>query len=506
LQSNGEHRKIPDLKKLLADRSIILVSNRGPVEFEQDAAGNLETRRGGGGLVTAMTAISKEAKATWISAAMNDIERSLAHDDASVCLPDDSSSCLIKLVDIPEDIYNRYYNIISNPLLWFIHHYIWNLAYDPSISTGIHDAWHNGYVAANKLFAQAAVKESRKHRNPIIMLQDYHLFVAARYIRELSQEPFLFHFTHIPWPEPDYMRILPESMRTELLEGMLSNDMVGFQSRHYADNFLLCCETLLQCHVDWKAKTVTLHGHVVHVQTYPISIDHESLVEAGTSDKVLEYEAKFMHDNEGLSLIVRTDRSDPSKNIVRGFRAFEVLLNKHPELKEKVKFLALLYPTRENIKAYNDYLDSIIATVNEINDRYKTDTWSPIHLRLEDNYLESIAALKCYDVLLVNPIYDGMNLVAKEGPVLNNKNGVLILSENAGATSELGNTSLVVSPFDIEGTAAAIYDALTMADYEKRARASTLREIVQRNNSVKWLYYQIKDIIRLEKKKVLDGI
>lgn len=506
MQSSGEYRQGQDLRKLLADRSIILVSNRGPVELKRDTDGNIETRRGGGGLVTAMTAISKEAKATWISAAMTDIERTLARDDTMVCLPDDSSSCLVKLVDIPEDVYNLYYNVISNPLLWFIHHYIWNLADDPSISMDIHNAWRNGYVAANKLFAEAAVKESDQHDNPIIMLQDYHLFVAAKYIRELTQEPFLFHFTHIPWPEPDYMRVLPESMRVELLEGMLANNMVGFQSRHYADNFLLCCETLLNCHVDWKTKTVNLHGRVVYVQTYPISIDHESLIEASMSDEVLEYERKFMDENEGLSLIVRTDRSDPSKNIVRGFRSFETLLLKHPELKEKVKFLALLYPTRENIKAYNDYRDSIVATVEEINNRYKTDTWTPIHLRLKDNYLESIAALKCYDVLLVNPIYDGMNLVAKEGPVLNNKDGVLLLSENAGAASELGDASLIVNPFDIEGTADAMYNALNMPAHEKHARSSTLKEIVQRNNSVKWLYYQINDIVSLEKKRILDKI
>ncbi|MCL6472249.1 MAG: trehalose-6-phosphate synthase [Firmicutes bacterium] len=502
MQSSIRERGSPGLTKLLKNRPIIIASNRGPVEFRQDNSGDIEMKRGGGGLVTAMTAVSEAAHAVWISAAMNDVERSIAQDNSLIGFPEDSPQYRVKLVNIPKDVYNSYYNTISNPLLWFIHHYIWNLTETPSFTAETHQAWKNGYVVANKLFAEAVAKESLKHDSPIIMLQDYHLFIAAKYIREITDEPFLFHFTHIPWPEPDYMSILPFDIRQQLLKGMLANDMVGFQSRHYAGNFLLCCESLLGAQVNWRKRTVVWQGREVYVRTYPISIDHANLHKMSESSKVLKLEQKLLEENEGMNLIVRTDRSDPSKNIVRGFMAYDVLLTKHPELKEKVKFLALLYPTRENIREYKRYRSEIEATVEAINKRHKTKKWTPIYLRLKDNYPESIAALKCYDVLLVNPIFDGMNLVAKEGPAINTRNGVLVLSQNAGASSELGSSSIIVNPFDIEETANAMYQALTMSDSEKQIRAKSLKEVVEQNNSIKWLHYQLKDIVSLEKKRV----
>lgn len=501
LQKNSRERKTPDLRKLLSGRSIILVSNRGPVEFRQNSAGELEARRGGGGLVTAMTAISEVAGATWISAAMTDIEREIASNNTVIPYPKDNPLYQIRLVDIPKATYDYYYNVISNPLLWFIHHYIWDLSTRPSITSDTYKAWNDGYIEANKIFAQAVAEESLKHSNPVVMLQDYHLFMAGKHIRELTDTPFLFHFTHIPWPEPNYMRILPGEMRVQILKGMLSNDLVGFQSRLYASNFLLCCEAFLGCPINWRKRTVAWEDREIYVRTYPISIDHGGLKRTSMNAEVCEHESRLLKENQDMSLIVRTDRSDPSKNVIRGFNAFDALLAKHPELKGKVKFLALLYPTRENIKEYRDYRAEIELVVNDINKRYKTDNWLPIYLRLEDNYLESIAALKCYDVLLVNPIFDGMNLVSKEGPLVNNRDGVLILSENAGASCELNNTSIVVNPFDIEETANAMYDALTMPAGEKKVRAVNLKEIVSQNDSTKWLFHQLNDIRKLEKKR-----
>jgi len=506
LQRDKRNKIPPSLKKYISDRSIILVSNRGPIQFDYGEDGEITTRRGGGGLVTAMTAISEETRATWISAAMTEAEYILAKEDLPLAFPEDNPLYHIKLVDIPEPVYDRYYNVISNPLIWFIHHYMWDLNKNPSITTEIRAAWQDGYLAANRLFAKVAAEESLKHSNPIIMLQDYHLFSAAKYIRELTDKPFIFHFTHIPWPEPDYMTILPFEMRTEILMGMLANDLLGFQSRHYADNFLLCCESLLGLPVNWKRRKVRVGDREAHIRTYPISIDHASLQRLSEREDVLKYEARLRKEYKDMKIIMRTDRSDPSKNIVRGFWALDTLLTKHPELKGKVKFLALLYPTRENIKAYKDYSREIRTTVKEINERHKTDGWVPIHLRMKDNYPESIAALKLYDVLLVNPIYDGMNLVAKEGPVVNKNNGVLLLSENAGASAELSTASLIINPFDIDGTADAMYQALMMPENEKHPRATSLREIVQRNNSVKWLYYQIKDIVSLERRRVFERV
>lgn len=493
-----------NLKKLLADRSIILASNRGPIQFAFNEAGELEAKRGGGGLVTAMTAISEETNATWISAAMTAAERSLAREGVTLAYPERDPLYGIRLIDIDETMYHQYYNIISNPLLWFIQHYIWDLAKNPSITAEVRNAWYDGYVEVNRRFAEAAVEESKKHARPIIMLQDYHLYVAAKYIREMTERPLLFHFTHIPWPEPDYFSVLPKALRIELMEGMLSNDLLGFQSRHYASNFLLCCHKLVDARVNWRKRMVRWQGRDIHVRAYPISIDHKSLRDLSETEEVRRYEDEIARDYKNLKLIVRSDRSDLSKNIVRGFHAFEALLVKHPELIGRVKFLALLYPTRENIKEYKDYRLEIEHTVDAINGRFKTDDWTPIYLRLHDNYEESIAALKLYDVLLVNPIYDGMNLVSKEGPVINKRDGVLVISENAGASEELSDVGLVVNPFDIDGTADAMYRAITMPEQDKATRSAILRDIVTRNSSIKWLHYQLKDIVKLEKKKILN--
>lgn len=501
-----EKARVRSLKKLLADRSIILVSNRGPIQFDYDEAGEIEAKRGGGGLVTAMTAVSQETNATWISAAMTDAERALARERATLAFPKENPLYNLRLIDIPEAMYDQYYNTISNPLLWFIQHYIWDLARNPSFTSKIHDAWHNGYVAANKIFAEAAVDACEGLERPIIMIQDYHLYTAAKDIREMTSKPLLFHFTHIPWPEPDYLSVLPRRIRVEMLEGILNNDLVGFQSRRYANNFLLCCRKLMDCRVNWRRRTVRWKDREVYVRAYPISIDYASLQAFSEIEPVSDYATQMVKDYEGLKLIVRSDRSDLTKNIVRGFRAFEALLEKHPELVGQVKFLALLYPTRENIKEYTDYRFEIEAAVEDINNRFKTDDWTPIYLRLYDNYEESVAALKIYDVLLVNPIYDGMNLVAKEGPVVNERNGVLVLSENAGASEELREVGLVVNPFDIDGTADALYEALTMPERDKATRSAIMKEIVTRNNSIKWLHYQLRDMIKLEKKRPVDPL
>jgi trehalose 6-phosphate synthase len=495
----GATKRESTLQGLLSDHSIILVSNRSPIEIRRNAAGDLEERRGGGGLVSAMTAVSEASHATWIAAAISDEERHIAKENKLIDVSRDDRDYRIKYIDIPAGAYDLYYNTISNPLLWFVFHYLWDLTNSPNIGPEVHRAWVDGYVVANKLFAEAAVSESIKHDNPVIMIQDYHLFLAAKYIRELTSAPFLFHFTHIPWPEPNYMSVLPKSIRTDILKGMLANDIVGFQSRNYASNFLLCCESLLGCKVDWTEKIVTFEGRTIFVKAYPISIDYEGLEEESNKPEVRSIENQILEAGKDMKLIVRTDRSDPSKNIIRGFMAFDLMLARHPELKEKVKFIALLYPTRDNIKEYQEYQRKIMITVHDINERYQTENWSPIHLRIKDNYTESLAALNCYDVLLVNPVFDGMNLVAKEGPVVNKRDGVLVLSENAGAVSELSNGALIINPFDVDDTASALYRAVTMSKSERKTRATNLHEVVEQNNSVKWLYYQLKDIVELSK-------
>jgi trehalose 6-phosphate synthase len=366
------------------------------------------------------------------------------------------------------------------------------------------EAWFNGYLPANQIFARATATEVKKLQGKsIILLQDYHLFMAALYLKELTSNCVITHFTHIPWPPPEHFKILPPIIRYSLLRGLLSNDLLGFQSAVNGKNFMLCCQELPEVEVDFHSKTIFFRSQKTVVKTYPISVSYKSLLRAAQDRKVEVYERKIKRLNRGLKLIVRTDRSDPSKNIIRGFLAYEKMLYQHPELRGKVTFLAFLYPSRERIAEYKRYRLKIEQTVLRINQKLGSKGWQPIKLRIKDNYEESLAALKCYDVLLVNSLFDGMNLVAKEGPLINKTQGVLILSQNTGAHEQLKNECLSINPFDIEGTARALYQALTMPKTQKEKQAHKLREIIRQDDAVSWLFNQLNDIEALEREKAV---
>ena len=257
------------------------------------------------------------------------------------------------------------------------------------------------------------------------------------------------HFVHVPWPPPDYWRILPKDMRSAIHEGLIANDVVGFHTDRWRRNFIYSVRELLG--EDVTAKTVTA----------PISVDPAEFDELAQSDAVLSAERELVASRPE-KLVVRVDRTDPSKNIVRGFRAFELYLDAHPEAHRHVGMLALLDPSRQDIPEYAEYLGAIQREARRVNDRFQQSGWRPIDLQIADNFPHSVAAYKQFDVLLVNAIFDGMNLVAKEAPLVNQRDGVVVLSENAGAHAELGEWALTVNPFDVEGQAAAIGRALEL--------------------------------------------
>lgn len=481
------------IDELLKNRTLIIVSNRGPVSFIRSNA-SLEARRGGGGLVTALSGVCRTTRARWISAAMTPGDREVALSGRAIPFPADEPSYSIRLVDIADDIYERYYNSISNPLIWFVFHYLWNLVDHPKIDRSVIEDWREGYLVANRLLAEAAVNEASFVERPVIMVQDYHLLAASRYVKKALPNVPVIHFNHIPWPEPNYFQVLPKEMQVGLIEGLLFADIVGFQTSRYARAFLACCEESAGFEVDWSTRAVRAGGRRVLTRAYPISIDANSLIDVANRENVLNHERLIKNENAGMKLIVRSDRADLSKNIVRGFEAFDRMLIDHPELKRKVRFLAFLYPTRDKLKEYADYRTRIEQTVADVNECHGTDDWQPIGLRIKDDYPESVAALKLYDVLLVNSIFDGMNLVSKEGPLVNKRNGVLVLSENAGSHFEMGEAALVINPFDVQETADALYRALILPERERQPRAWWLKEIVIRNDTTKWLYHQLKDV------------
>jgi trehalose 6-phosphate synthase len=400
------------------------------------------------------------------------------------------------------EVYERYYNVVANPMLWFIQHYLWDLSNVPDIRAEELQAWSEGYVVANDLFADAVVEALQANPGAVVMLHDYHLYTAPAGIRERMPDAFLHFFVHIPWPQPDYWRVLPPGIREAVLDGLLANDIVAFHTPRYARNFLLTCEDLLGLDVDYGALTVTYRGRDVAVRHYPISIDADGFTEMAASDAVHEEEATFLRRRR-RHLVVRVDRTDLSKNILRGFTAFDTFLDRHPEFREDITFFAMLQPSRQDVPEYVEYVERITTLVSRINTKHGNTDWMPIDLRFESNLPLAITAYKYFDVMMVNSIFDGMNLVAKESMLVNERDGVLILSENVGAFEEIGQYALAVNPFDVEAQADALHQALTMPHAERRARADAIRAVINENDIARWLQAQINDIEELRGRAVM---
>ena len=279
------------------------------------------------------------------------------------------------------------------------------------------------------------------------MVHDYHLYTLPEVVRREKPDVFLHHFIHIPWTQPDAWRVLPTKMRTEIYRGLLANDIVGFHTRSYRRNFLQCCRDLLDdVEVDMDAGVVRSEdGHETWIRAYPLPIDYEATRALGKRERVKELEQEVLRRQRKHS-ILRVDRADLSKNVLRGFTAFDIFLEQHPEFVENVTFTAQLMPSRQDVPEYAEYLERIEALVAVVNHRHGTPDWMPINLKLRDDLDEAVASYKHYDVMMVNAMFDGMNLVAKEGPLVNERDGVSILSREHGRPRGAGRVRPLGEP------------------------------------------------------------
>ena len=492
----------PEAEDVLASRPLIIASNRGPVTFSRRADGSFEARKGSGGVVTAVSAIARERQPVWIAAAMTEGDRqraARAHELGEQLIEyGNPPEFRLRFVVPTPEAYHQYYNEISNPLLWFLQHYLWDTPRSPDITKEIWDAWRNGYVAVNRLFAEEIVTAIEAcGGDPLIMLQDYHLYLVAGFIRERRPGARLQQFVHIPWPDPDYWRLLPMEMRRGICEGMLGNDIVGFQTPDHGRSFMYTCQAYVpETSIDYQSSSVLWQGRRIDVRAYPISVDAEAVRRVAYSRDARSHD-RYLPSYWNQFTVLRVDRAEPSKNIVRGFQAFDRFLEAHKEFQGRVNFVAITVPSRMDVLEYQDYLDDVSAVVGRINAKYaNVETgWQPIHLIMGENYPRALAAMKWYDVLLVNSIIDGMNLVAKEGALLNERNGVVIISEGAGAVSQLGEHCIIIAPTDVEGTAEALHQALTMPLEERRHHAEELRRLVEADDVIKWFENQVADML-----------
>jgi trehalose 6-phosphate synthase len=480
------------------ERRLVLLSNRGPATFEPDDSGALVPRRGGGGLVTALTGLLRHRDALWIASAMTDAdtEASRERGGRGFEVEMDGATYRIRLVSSDPEAYDRFYNVIANPMLWFIQHYLWDLSNVPDFRLIEREAWTHGYREINDDLARAALEEIEGTEEPLVMVHDYHLYTAPAVIRRERPDAFLHHFVHIPWTAPDAWRVLPEDIRREIFEGLLSNDIIGFHTRSYCNNFMQCCRELMGLRTDFqRGAVISENGHETWVRPYPLAIDRESFEEVAASEGVARHEPEILRRRRE-HLILRVDRADLSKNVLRGFTSFDIFLEQHPEFREKVTFIAHLQPSRQDVPEYVEYLEKIEALVAVINHRHGTTDWMPIDLRLRDDFEEAVALYQHFDLLLVNAMWDGMNLVSKEGPLVNTRDGMMILSENTGAHEELGACALSVNLFDVQEQADTIHRALTATPEERARRMRLLRHIIESRTPLDWINDQLFDIER----------
>jgi trehalose 6-phosphate synthase len=419
--------------------------------------------------VSALGPLTKDTGALWIAAAISDDDREAAAQGTI-----ESEGFRIRSLAVDPSAYRMFYEVISNATLWYLFHDLYELARRPRLDRHWHQAW-DAYREVNHAFARAIVAEAPE--GATVLVQDYHLALVGTWLAQTRKDLHAVHFTHIPFCEPGMLRTLPTTIAEELLVGMSSHQSCGFHAQRWADNFSACCQSVL----GFKPATFVS----------PLSPDHDDLVKAAQSEECEAEVAKLDDMLEGRRLIVRVDRIELSKNLLRGFWAFDELLHTHPEWRGRVVFKAVVYPSREGLPDYLAYRQEVEALAGIVNDRWATPEWTPVVLSAGDNYPASVAALRRYDVLLVNPVRDGLNLVAKEGALLNEHDGALVLSREAGVWEELGSSAMEVNPFDVTGTAEALATALTLSPSERASQAAALRKAAGERRPQDWLDDQL---------------
>ncbi|HUR17596.1 MAG TPA: trehalose-6-phosphate synthase [Acidimicrobiales bacterium] len=453
----------------MARPDVVIVSNRGPLSFKRDGDGSLVVTRGAGGLVSSLGPAVAGSDATWISTAVSDADR-----EATAQGTVEAEGFRLRPVAVERDLYKQYYDVVANATLWFMHHNLFDLPRRPWIDRRWRDAWH-GFCQVNRSFAEVVADEAVE--GAVVLVHDYHLPLVGGFVSSLRPDLRCVHFNHIPFCDPTALGSIPDDVAVDLLGGLGRHVACGFQSRRWAASFEACCH----------ARGVAVPPTFVA----PAATSADDLRSVATSPACAEELSRLDEQVGERSLIVRVDRIELSKNILRGFLAFEELLRAQPAWRGRVVFAAFVYPSRIELADYLAYRSEVEGLVERINNTWATSSWTPILLDTSDSFVRSVAALRRYDVLLVNPVRDGLNLVAKEGPIVNDRNGVVALSREAGVWDEVGEACLGVNPFDLVATADALASGLTMAGDERAERAGRLRALAIEGSPSDWLQRQL---------------
>lgn len=454
---------------------VLVASNRGPVSYEVREDGSLHAKRGGGGLVSGLSAIGPDAGALWVCSALGDGDREAVRRGVG----EDG----VRMLDVPADVHADAYNGIANSVLWFVHHMLYQTPLEPVFDGEFRLRWAS-YEAYNRAFAEALAEEAAE--GAVAIVQDYHLTLVPGMLRELRPDLRIGHFSHTPWAPVDYFRVLPDDIAEQVLRGMLGADRLGFLTRRWADAFTACCDALVG----------GLGGTEIGVHGLGADADflRQRSHEADVDERMAALRAEIGEGPGGSArrTIVRVDRTELSKNIVRGLLAYRELLAGRPEWRERVVHVAFAYPSRQDLAVYRDYTAEVQRVAQEINAEFGTADWTPVVLHVKDDFARSLAAYRLADVALVNPVRDGMNLVAKEVPLVSDEGCVLVLSREAGAYEELGEDALVVNPYDVSGTAEALHEALSMGAGERAERSKRLAAAGTALPPARWFLEQLE--------------
>ncbi|MEV6955776.1 trehalose-6-phosphate synthase [Streptomyces sp. NPDC051183] len=444
---------------------VLVAANRGPLSYALAADGTLSARRGGGGLVSGLSAaLAEQPQALWICAALSDADREAVR--RGVAEPG------VRMLDIDPEVYDDAYNGIANSVLWFTHHHLYDVPREPVFDAEFRRRWAS-YVRYNRAFAEALAQEAAQGAR--VLVQDYHLALVPGALRELRPDLRIGHFTHTPWASRDFLGMLPDDVREQLLRGMLGADRLGFHTSQWAENFLSCCPA----------------GQRTEVSAYPLGVDADELRALAHRPEVDDKLAGLRAEVGDLKTIVRVDRTELSKNILRGLLAYRELLTARPEWRGRVVHLASAYPSRQDLAVYRAYTESVAELAAEINAEFGTADWQPVLVSVQDDFARSLAAYRMADVALVNPVRDGMNLVAKEIPVVSEAGCALVLSTGAGAYEELREDALTVNPYDVTQTAQALHAALSMPAAERAERTKRLAAAAVALPPAQWFAAQL---------------
>ncbi len=447
----------------------MLVSNRGPLSFRDDG-GELVATRGGGGLVSGLAPLVADTDALWIAAALSDADRTAASRGVI-----EADGLRARTLAIDPETLAQAYDGVCNSMLWFLHHGLHDLSRRPIIDAGFRTAWA-AYRRYNHAFADVVVEEAPE--GAVVLVQDYHLALLGPLLRERRPDLRSVHFSHTPFAPPHLMRVLPHDLAVELLEGMAGHDACGFHSERWARDFRAGCAEIAG--IDDAATFVS-----------PLAPDAADIRGVAGSERCGTEVDRIDVELGSRRLIVRVDRIELSKNLLRGFRAYDTMLRNRPDLRGTVVFRALGYPSREGLPEYLAYRSEIEALADVVNRRWATPDWQPIELDLVDDFPKSVAHLRRYDVLLVNPIRDGLNLVAEEGPLVNERDGTVVLSREAGVHDVLAGTVRSVNPYDIADQADALAEALDMDASTRTRTATELRRRAEARGPADWLADQL---------------